>query len=316
MNELTIHFLNVGHGDCTVIRHPSGRITVIDTSNGEEIDDSIIEAQLRRNDAIRLQYTIYRALGRSKREALRTAGVDLPLTNPVSFIRENYPGQSIFRYIQTHPEMDHMRGISALDSQIGFTNFWDTNNSRICKPETHDEEDWAAYQRLRQNARKYTRSDMYAYFAREESGSPGGDQIEILSPSATLTAECDEGSDWNNMSFVLRVTHAGVGVIFGGDAGERAWTNIVDCYGKNLKSTVLKASHHGRKSGYHKPAIDLIDPTIVVLSIADECEHEALEEYRRHSKYVWSTYECGNITLTVTAEGKITYSFQNVGALA
>ena len=31
---MKIHFLNVGHGDCTIIEHDSGRITMIDINNG------------------------------------------------------------------------------------------------------------------------------------------------------------------------------------------------------------------------------------------------------------------------------------------
>ncbi len=33
-----IHFLNVGHGDCTIIEHASGRLTMIDINNGSELD--------------------------------------------------------------------------------------------------------------------------------------------------------------------------------------------------------------------------------------------------------------------------------------
>jgi competence protein ComEC len=32
---LRIHFLNVGHGDCTIISHPSGRLTMIDINNSK-----------------------------------------------------------------------------------------------------------------------------------------------------------------------------------------------------------------------------------------------------------------------------------------
>jgi hypothetical protein len=39
MNIKKIHILNVGHGSCTLIEHPSGRLTMIDINNGTEIDE-------------------------------------------------------------------------------------------------------------------------------------------------------------------------------------------------------------------------------------------------------------------------------------
>jgi len=36
---MEIHFLNVGHGDCALVRHhPSDRLTIIDINNGTELD--------------------------------------------------------------------------------------------------------------------------------------------------------------------------------------------------------------------------------------------------------------------------------------
>jgi hypothetical protein len=41
---LEFHFLNVGHGDCTIIRHPSGRLTMVDINNGQLLDaDTLAE---------------------------------------------------------------------------------------------------------------------------------------------------------------------------------------------------------------------------------------------------------------------------------
>jgi hypothetical protein len=33
-----MHFLNVGHGDCTIIEHPSGRLSMIDVNNSQDYD--------------------------------------------------------------------------------------------------------------------------------------------------------------------------------------------------------------------------------------------------------------------------------------
>ena len=33
-----IHFLNIGYGDCSIVKLASGRISMIDINNGEELD--------------------------------------------------------------------------------------------------------------------------------------------------------------------------------------------------------------------------------------------------------------------------------------
>src|SRR5258707_14853972 len=40
---LRVHFLNVGHGDCTIIEHPSGRLTMIDVNNSQDYDPESLE---------------------------------------------------------------------------------------------------------------------------------------------------------------------------------------------------------------------------------------------------------------------------------
>jgi len=43
---LRVHFLNVGHGDCTIIKHPSGRLTMIDVNNSQDFDPETFAEEL------------------------------------------------------------------------------------------------------------------------------------------------------------------------------------------------------------------------------------------------------------------------------
>jgi competence protein ComEC len=305
---LKVHFLNVGHGDCTVIKHPSGRITVIDTSNGEAIDDERVTAKLNATGGSRLMYDIYRAVGFSAKRALREAGAEIELTNPVEFLERTYPGETVFRYVQTHPEMDHMRGIEALLDRHRICAFWDTANTRDCEPRTYDVDDWKMYQSLRDDDRRrvYRRGDRHAFFGFDDIyGNGTGDNIQVLSPSATLTADCDSKGAWNDMSIVLKVSHNGWSFIFGGDAEEAAWESMLadESVADSLPCSILKAAHHGRKTGYHAAAVTKMAPVGVVMSIGEECEHEARALYRKHTDHILSTYDYGDITMTVDQNG-------------
>ena len=40
MESLVAHFLNVGHGDCTFIELPSGRLMMIDINNSKSLPEA------------------------------------------------------------------------------------------------------------------------------------------------------------------------------------------------------------------------------------------------------------------------------------
>ena len=108
------------------------------------------------------------------------------------------------------------------------------------------------------------------------------------------------------MSYVLRLKYNGIKVILGGDAEEEAWDSIVEEYGQRLKCHVLKASHHGRDTGYHQRAVELMRPKLTVVSVGKKPDTDATNKYRQYSKNVWSTRWRGNITLTIDDNGEAT----------
>ena len=129
---LRLHFLNVGHGDCTVIEHPSGHLTMIDINNSQDYDEDTL-SQLT-SDELRKSFGIVAGAGSLMQQTLAKGEIakraKRELSDPIAFMKEKFPGRSLFRYIQTHPDLDHMRGLRRLSEEIGFTNFWDTQNDK------------------------------------------------------------------------------------------------------------------------------------------------------------------------------------------
>ena len=70
---LRIHFLNVGHGDCTIISHPSGRLTMIDINNSQYYDDESFQELLKEEWQKADAYSGLAALSRTN--ALQGAGL-------------------------------------------------------------------------------------------------------------------------------------------------------------------------------------------------------------------------------------------------
>jgi hypothetical protein len=137
---LTIHFLNVGHGDCTIIRHPSGRLTMVDINNSQDFDaqtfaDELAEERLKHaaNSLLGVGLGSLASLGTLGSLSEYAAVADRAkreLTDPIEFLKTHYSGQSIWRFVLTHPDLDHMRGLKLLSENIGISNFWDTDHTK------------------------------------------------------------------------------------------------------------------------------------------------------------------------------------------
>jgi len=147
---MELHFLNVGKGSCTIIDFLSGRLSIVD------VNDFGIDTN------------------------------EQTLTNPIDYLAVNFPNRSLFRFILTHPDMDHMSGLDKLSRQLSIWNFWDTNHKK-----SFDEDDW--------RGSPYNPRDWYRYLQlRNSSENPKclrllrgatsdccwtQDDIYILSPS-------------------------------------------------------------------------------------------------------------------------------------
>jgi competence protein ComEC len=298
---LKVHFLNVGHGDATLIEHPSGHLTLIDINNSQDPDKETVEEYAQDRGGTLGSGLV---LDEARADAVKD------LTDPIEYIKTHYPDKSLFRFILTHPDLDHMRGIKRLHEEIGFTNFWDIAHTKP-NPEfwsDADKEDWNHYQSLRDGElnlkpKRYHRGDRHFAFGCDEAGNGTGDAIQLLSPTKELVNWCNQNEKSNDLSYALRVTHCGTSILLPGDAEETAWDEMLKFYGKGLGAAVLKAAHHGRDSGFHLEALKAINPSTVVVSVGKKPSTDASPKYRAHAKSVFSTRYYGNLRLEVDDEG-------------
>ena len=113
---MEIHYLNVEEGDCSIVKHDSGRISMVDICCG----NLEAEKELTKDSAAGAED--FGVKGNFKQK-------EYPV-NPLDWIGYLTKGR-IFRFILTHPDMDHMDGIKALfESEYKPCNFWDTNNNK------------------------------------------------------------------------------------------------------------------------------------------------------------------------------------------
>ena len=135
-----INHINVEEGDCSIIKHDSGRISMIDICCGNLKKD--------RESPVKKAFS-------EGQEGLGIKGnfnqKEHPV-NPLEWISRILSGR-IFRFILTHPDMDHMDGIKALfNSPYKPLNFWDTDKDKELDVKStfgkYSEDDWKFYKGL------------------------------------------------------------------------------------------------------------------------------------------------------------------------
>ena len=274
----TIHFLNVDEGDCSIIEHNSGHKTVIDICNGK------VPAPLEESQRARLAKAERGVTGNFQQKKYPV--------NPITYLRDHGVG-SIFRYIQTHPDMDHMDGIKALFNEFGPVNLWDTDNTKEMSSSSwggspYNEEDWKFYKNLRDTKpdtdpkRLALHSGAHGKFYNQASdGSRGGDGLHVLAPTKELVEEANKADeDYNGCSYVILYRTGGSRIVFGGDSHDDTWDHILENHGDDVADVdLLIAPHHGRKSGRSYRFLDTLTPTLTFFGNA-RSEHLAYAAWR------------------------------------
>lgn len=311
LTNLKIHFLNVGHGDCTIIEFQN-RLTVVDINNCKKLaTDTRTE--------LKTKYSRNATWGGNSLAAMfgvdaRVNDEEAKLVDPIDYLKANFPGQkSIFRYIQTHPDMDHMGGLHRLGEE-GYTivNFWDTNNSISKEMETnkwaqvnHDERDWDRYQEFHNG--HFKDCTLLKLTQNASSSFYKEDGISIWAPFENTKSK-DPEADPNYFSYVIQIQHGASSIVLGGDLPADLWDKLVAANNNTLpKVNLLKASHHGRKSGYSINAVKAMAPDLTICSVGElRSKHDASASYERFSEYgCYSTIDHGTIVATCWSDGDI-----------
>lgn len=288
MPEPKVHFLNVKQGDCFLLETRSGRLTLIDICAGNLSDEVVSEAKL--------------ASLRASKPLGNYAMCSKP-TNPITYL-ESKGLTSVWRFILTHPDMDHMDGIKRLFETKTVVNFWDCGIRRE-KPDFDEggpylEDDWDFYKDLIAGKVTDTKvispraGDKGKYWNKDENETGNGDYLSIVSPNEELINLANDNGDINDASYVI-VYHSSAGkIIFAGDSNDKTWEYILDNHKNDVSdAAVLFAPHHGRKSDRDFSFLDIVKPRVSFFGCAssDDLSYSAWD---CRNLLFFTNNQCGN----------------------
>ena len=193
--------------------------------------------------------------------------------------------KTIRRFISTHPDDDHIRGLQYLNWQMPILNFYCVKNKAVKEYETAD---FSEYRSLRDSSKTFYLekgcSRCWMNLSNHERGCSG---IEILWPLTTnehykyALWQAAVGGSPNNISPIIQYSlESGVRVLWMGDLETEFMKNIEEFLSLN-EVDILFAPHHGRDSGkIPKSWMNRLNPKIVVIG---EAPSEHLNYYRGYN---------------------------------
>ena len=125
--------------------------------------------------------------------------------------------------------------------------------------------------------------------------------VDILYPSKDL-----KYNDLNNNSIVAKLVYNNFSILFTGDIEE----SEKELLNYNLKSSILKISHHGSKTSTSQEFLNKVNPKIALIGVGKDNKfghpsQEVLEKISKLNCKIYRTDEMGEITIKVKRNGKI-----------
>ena len=218
-----------------------------------------------------------------------------------SEIKEAKKYKGISRFISTHPDEDHIKGLQFYTEEVGIDNFYCVNNKATKTIETTDFEEYcklrdgdSVYNIYKNCTRKWmNQSD-------DERGSSG---INILWPNTsneffkTALKNAEDGESPNNISPIIEYrSFGGAKFLWMGDL-ETEFMADIESDIKMPDIDILFAPHHGRDSGKIPESwLKEISPQIIIIG---EAPSEHLNYYQGYN------------TITQNLAGDITFEIEN-----
>ncbi|WP_058364958.1 lamin tail domain-containing protein [Haloparvum sedimenti] len=221
----------------------------------------------------------------------------------------NDDGEYVLRYLQRHDitRIDHLvtshNDADHIGGNAAVIEYYETEAEGIGA--VYDPGIASSSQTYAEYLDAVEEHDVTLYETRERDAIPFGDvDVDVLGPPDPYL----ENEARNENSIVLKLTHGETSFLLTGDAEDDQEEYLIDTYGTELRSTVLKAGHHGSASSSSEPFLGAVQPRAVVVSSAYDSQYghpheEVLERLSERSLPTYWTATHGDIVLVSDGNG-------------
>ncbi len=246
-DQLSIHFLSIGAGTCTVIECP-----------GANAPPMLVDCGSTGGSR--------RSMAHNKSETK---------SEVQSILARHQPAPNV---VLTHGHTDHYKWIPDILEGVTAQHIWrggrnssysDTFNDWV---ETQDRQGAVIHERLEKNL--------------HNDGEPLGDDLSC-GMASTYVLTVNTGSNTSSRSLMVMIEYGSFTAIFPGDAQKVTQDNAIRNFSDGLQTTVLSASHHGARSAgsNNDDWVEATSPNVVNYSSGKPHGHPtctAVERYRDH----------------------------------
>ena len=199
---------------------------------------------------------------------------------------------TIDKVIITHPHADHLGGMPEVMENFKIGKIYDSGKTATT----------ALYKKYLTGVSKKK--------IPFEIATPGSEivvskdiMLKILAPDKSLLKD----TDTNESSIVAKLVYGQFSMMLTGDAEKESESLMVKRFGKELKSSVLKAAHHGSSSSSSPEFLKAVAPEAVVISLAanNDFHHphpSTMERYKKANMKIFRTDTDG--TVQIISDGK------------
>ncbi len=162
--------------------------------------------------------------------------------------------KAIDHFILSHPHEDHIGG--AIDILEKF----EVKNIYMMRPTEGTEPTTSVYINLLKKIKSLGKK--ISTVSVGDKIECGDFKMEILGPVASY-------SDLNHQSIILRAKYEKTSFLITGDQEIPAEKDLVNYYGRNLRSTVLRTGHHGSETASGAEFLEAVNPRYAIISCGE-----------------------------------------------
>ncbi len=202
--------------------------------------------------------------------------------------------------VATHPDADHIGGLISLLNSIDIGQFYDSG--KVHTSQTFEEMlTLIDAKNIPYNVPKTGDNIVF----------DDDLQVEVLNAN-------EHATDNNDASIVLKIAYGNVSFLLTGDAGVALEKEMMQF---DVKSTVLKAGHHGSNTSSSEEFIKAVHPEMTILSYGEDNKYghphaEVVERLQAIGSKIYTTAEAGTVIVSTDGVNYNVNSKEWSGAIA